>query len=251
MRKLSAALLVVFLLNPTAAFCKSKSEGKQSSNKSQSTVDKIIEAVEAEKLTDEEKKAQEKKRNERIDHVVDTIADKSNMPEEERAKLKAKIAESREKQSQMPAEVKEKMDMVFQSKEFCKDTTNKVLTDHFTETDQKALLKFLKSPTGKKLIKEAPDMVAQSLELAAVHYIPIFMDMLKNFKMPPGMMPGIPGLGPVLPPGFQPPPGIGPRGIPNITPEQKQQMMDKIKDLLKDNMPRQNTPPAGPGKDET
>ena len=253
MRKLSAALLVMVLLNPSAAFCKSKSEEKKSSNKSGSTVDQIIDAVEAEKLTDEERAAQTKKRNERIDHVIDTIAEKANMGEEEKAKLKAKIAESREKQSQLPAEVKEKMDGLFQNKEFCKDTTNKVISDHFTDTDQKALLKFLKSPTGKKLIKEAPDMLAQSLELAAIHYLPIFMDMVKTLRMP-GMqgLPGMPGFGgPSMPPGFTPPPGIGPRGIPNMSPEQQKQMMEKIKELLKDSMPKQHTPPPGPGKDET
>ncbi len=227
MRKLSAALLVLFLVNPAPAFCKSKDKDKEDkgADKKHALVDQIIEAVEAEKPTEDERAALKKKADERVDKLIDVIADKSKMSDEGKAKLKAKIAEKKEKHHSLPPEVKEQLEKRFDFKHFSKDLTYQVLSDHFDDSDLKSLLKFLKSPVGKKLMKQTPDMIGQVVELSMERYVPEIIDLCKNIKLPKG---------------------LSPNGGPS--PERKREMMEKLKQLFEQQQPH---PAPGPGKDET
>ncbi len=228
MRKLSAILAISVLMLQAPAYSKDKESSKKGKvDKKQALVDQIVDAVEAQKLSSEERAELKKKNNERMDRFVDLIAEKTNMGEEAKNKIKEKLAEKREKAGrQMPPELKEKLAEKFESKTFCKETTVTVLSDHFDEKDLRAILKFLKSSTGKKLLKQGPDMISQGVELAAVHYVPIIIDLLKEMKS-------------------KLPPGLGPGG----TPEQKREMMDRFKQMLQEKLKQKQLP--GQGKDET
>ncbi len=238
MRKINALMLSAFLLAGTApAFCKSKDKSEKS-NKNSSTAVQIIEAVEAEKLTEDEKAELKKKQEERMDNVINSIADQAHMSDEQKEKLKARIKDGRSGHDKMPPELKERLMEKLDPNGFCKDTAKKVMEDHLSESDMKNLLKFLKSSTGKKLIKQAPDMMSEVIELAAIKYMPIVMESARHMRMAPGMLP----------------PGMMPRsGMDNLSPEQKRQMMEKLKQLFENGMPHLNpqSPPPSNKDDET
>ncbi|MBX9723725.1 MAG: DUF2059 domain-containing protein [Candidatus Obscuribacterales bacterium] len=227
MRKLSAALVIMFLANPAPAFCKHKE--KDSSNKSEdkkhALVDQIIDAVQAEKLTDDERAELEKKQDARVDKFVDAVADKMKMSDEEKTKIKARLNAKKDAHKQLPPEVKAALEKRFDFKNFSKDMTYQVLTDHFDDKDLKSLLKFLKSPIGKKLMKQTPDMLGEATEMTLEKYVPIVIDMIKEIKIPKGLSPK-----------------DGP------SPEKKREMMEKLRQLFEQN---QKAPIQGPGKDET
>jgi hypothetical protein len=229
MRKLSAALLIVFLTSSAPAF--STSDGNKSVNqkikdRKHLLVDQIIDAVQADNnLSDDEIAKFEKKQQERVDRMIDVIADKAKMSAEEKAKLKEKIAETKEQHNSIPPELKEKLVKHFDFKNFSKQTTCQVLTDHFEDSDLKAILRFLKSSTGQKFFREGPDMIGQVLELSAERYVPIIMDLCKEFKLPSGLSP-----------------------MDNNR-EHRREMMEKLRQLFKDRLPPQS--PTGPGRDET
>jgi hypothetical protein len=248
MRKLSAALLIVFLSSSAPVFSKSHSDksadkknadkqstDKKSEDKKHLLIDEIVEALKAEsKLSDEELSELKKKQEERMDRIVDTIAEKAQLSNEEKAKLKEKIAERKKREKHpMPPELKEKLEKRFDFENFKKQTTYQVMSDHFDNKDLKVILKFVKSPTGQKILHEGPDMLGQVVELSAEKYVPIMMDICKELKLKPGRL-------------------LAPR---QKTPEQKRQMLEKIREFFKDKLPPQppETPPAppGPGKNET
>ncbi|MBX9685191.1 MAG: DUF2059 domain-containing protein [Candidatus Obscuribacterales bacterium] len=224
MRKFSSALMIFCLLSPAAAY---SGEEKSGSDKTRVLVDQIIEAVEAEKLSAEEQEAFKKKNKERVERVVDAIADKANMSAEAKAELKAKIAEKREQHHSMPPEMKEKLEKRFDFKGFNKESSYTVLKDHFSDTELKSILKFLKSSTGKKLIKETPDMICEVFELALERYVPIVIDLVKELKMPPAL------------------------NGPNANPEKRKEMMEKIRKMLQEQMPSPMPHSDAPAKDET
>lgn len=201
-------------------------QSKEPADKKHVLLDQIVEAVKAEKLTEEEKADFKKRSQERLDRFIDVVADKTKMSPEDKQKLKDKLSKScQENQANgLPPEVKERIESQLAIKEFGRDLSYQVLGDHLDDSDLKAILKFIKSSTGKKLIKQAPDMIAQMIELSAERYVPLAIDMMKQFKVPDGI-------------------GSGP---PKISPEQKRELMEKIRRLLQNN--RQ---PSAPGKDET
>lgn len=227
MRKFSAALLITLMASSAPALCKSDDEKKI--EKTHALVDQIIQAVKDERPNEEERTALKTKCHERIDRMVDVIADKAHLSDDEKAKLKARIAEGKEAHKSgkgIPPELKEKLEKKFDRKAFCLDATYKVLGDHLSDSELKSLLKFIKSKTGKTILKQMPDMMAQSVELSVEHFVPIIMDMCKDF--------------------FKMPPGLG----PNADPEKKREMMEKLRQMIQEHM-RQTKPPTGSGKDET
>jgi len=173
-----------------------------------------------------------KKRQERMDHVIDVVADKTGMSDEAKSKLKEKMSSSRNREHKpMPPEMKEKLEKTFgDSKTFCKDMTVQVMSEHFEESDLKSILKFLKSKTGKKLIKQAPDMVAQTIALSLEHYLPPVLETCKDLKKCAPMLP------------------LGPNG--GGDPEKRKEMMDKLKQMF-EQLQKQRPPLSGPSKDET
>ena len=107
MRKLSAALLIMFITSAAPAYCKKDSE--KGEDKKHVLVDEIIEAVQTEdKLSEEETAALKAKQKERMDRLVDVIADKAKMSDEEKAKLKEKIAFKKEPTHAMHARAERK-----------------------------------------------------------------------------------------------------------------------------------------------
>lgn len=200
-------------------------EEKKPVDKKEALVDQIIEAVNAEKLMEEEKTEFKKKGQERIDRFIDVIAEKTKMSPEDKQKLKDKLSKRcAEKQSRTLApEVKDRIEKELALKEFSRNLAFQVMGDHFDDHDLKNILKFIKSSTGKKILKQAPDMIAQMIELSAERYVPLAMDMLKGFKVPDGLQ----------------------QGSPHMSPEQRKELMEKLKRLL------QRNNPVGPGKDET
>lgn len=216
----------LIVLTPVTAVLAKDEKSKEPADKKQILVDQIIDAVKAEKLTDEERDELKKKGQERLDRVIDTIADKTQMSPEEKQKLKDKMSKGcpdRQAQGLSP-ELKQRIESQLAIKEFCRNMSYQVMGDHLEDRDLKAILKFIKSSTGKKLIKQAPDMMAQMLELAAERYIPIGIDMMKQFKVPEGLAPG----------------------SQQMSPEQRRELMEKLKRLL-----QRNGPQTSPGKDET
>lgn len=215
-------LLSLIIANPALA---KDEKSKGPTDKKHVLVDEIIDAVKAEKPTDEEKDELKKKGQERMDRFVDVLAEKTNMSPEDKQKLKDRLGKScQDKQAQsVPPEVKAQIDSKLAIKEFCRDLSYQVMGDHFEDSDLKAILKFIKSPTGKKIIKQAPDMIAQMIELSAERYVPIAIDFMKQYKMPEGMGPG----------------------SPRMSPEQRRQMIEKFKRLFEKNAPSEA------GKDET
>ena len=226
MRKLSAALLIVFLSSSAPVLCKSSSNKQV--DKKHSLVDQIIETVQEEsKMSDDELAALKEKQKERMSRVVDAIADKEKLSDEDRARLKEKLAARKADQHKMPPELKEKFEQRFDFKNFSKQTTYQVLNDHLDDSDLKAILKFLKSSTGQKLFHEGPDMVLQMIELSAEKYVPVIIDLAREMKLRPDQL-------------------LGPREHES---GRKREMLEKIRQLMKDRLPPR--PPSESGKDET
>ena len=223
--RLSYSLLLAACVFASPALAKGD-QSKEPADKKHVLVDQIVEAVKAEKLTGEEKLDLKKRSQERLDRFIDVIADKTKMSPEEKQKLKDKMSKScQDNQARsLPPELKERIVSELAIREFCRDLSYQVLGEHLDDHDLKAILKFIKSRTGKKLIKQAPDMIAQMIELSAERYVPVAIDMMKQFKVPDGMGPG----------------------SPKISPEQKRELMEKIRRLLQNNGQQ-----SAPGKDET
>lgn len=226
MRILSSALLMTLLMSSLPALCKTESTTQE--DKKHKLIDQIIDTVKKEKPTEEERQEFKKKREARFDHFIDVMAEKTKMSDEEKAKLKERIAKRRESHKSMPPELKEKLGQKLDWKNFCQETTYQVLGDHLTDNDLKALLKFIKSPTGRKIVKQAPDMISQAVALAAEKYVPLIVEKIKEFK---------PGNG-FLPPGT----------VPGPDNQKRKEMLDRIQQFLRN--PRMDQQ-QGPGKDET
>jgi hypothetical protein len=67
-------------------------------------------------------------------------------------------------------------------KNFVKETTCKILDEHFNQKELKDLLKFLNSSTGKKLVDMAPSMAEEGVDMALEHCAPILIDFLKELR---------------------------------------------------------------------
>lgn len=244
MRLLTVSVSLAFLcalLSPAFA----KSEKKSSSKDDADTViADIIAAVNTAKLTDEEQAEQKKVRKARIEAMLTDLESKGQMPPGVKEKILEKVTSDKPMHEQVPGMDKQ-WKARFKCDEFVKTATGKVLTEHLSQQELKDLLKFLKSPTGQKIIKQAPDIAAETVELGAVQFIPPLMEMLKEMaaKNPMGGPFG-PGFGP---PGF---PGFGPGGKPNEPNEQQKEMMNKIKDLLRQNQDQLHQQPQGKPADE-
>lgn len=232
MRNLSAALLCM-IVSAAPAFCKDKDKSKDSADKKRSLVTQIIDTVEANKPDEKEREEFKKKRQERMDHLIDAVAEKSGMGEEAKNKLKEKLSASKERERKpMPPEIKAKFEKTFgDSKTFCKDMTVQVMSEHFDDSDLKSILKFLKSKTGKKLIKEAPDMLAQTIAISLEHYLPPIVEACKDLK----------NCAPMLTP-------LGPNGGGDS--EKRKEMIEKFKQMY-EQLQKQKAPISGPNKDET
>src|SRR5579883_2800498 len=102
-------------------------------------IDQITETIKEEKPTEEECAALKKKSQERLERMIDVIADKTNMSPEEKQKLKEKLRSNQEKQAQqsLPPEVKAQIESKLAIKDFCKDMGYQVLGDHLEESDLK------------------------------------------------------------------------------------------------------------------
>lgn len=229
-QQLSCSILVMSLFTASPVFAKKATEDP--SAKKRAVIEKIIAVVDADKLTSAEADAVKQKQKARLEELGNFVADKMDIPESKREAFKERMKEHKKTQEAIPPEVKAEFNRKMDVPGFTKDATYKVLGDHLDEKDLKAILKFMKTSTGTKLIKEAPDMLCQLGVLAGEHFIPIFMDIFKQLKMIPGMMP--PGM---MPPSFHP------------RDQKQQEMMDQMKKLIEQHRPK--VPPSGPGKDET
>lgn len=232
MRKICAATAVVILLGACPALAKDEDKAKSEgpADKKRQAFDQILDTIESNKLTEEEKEQLKAKGKERMNHLLDVYAEKTHMTEEEKTKLKEKYQNHPDApKREMPPGIKEKLDKTFgDCKSFGKDMSFQVLSDHFDEKDMKAINKFLLSSTGKKLIKGLPDMVGQAVSLTVEHYMPALIDLtqtMRNFA-PPMMMPN-----------------------PGGSPLQRQEMMEKLKRMM-EQMQHPKLPSTSP-KDET
>jgi len=241
MRKLSAALSVFVLTTALTPSAFAKHDGGKDKDKTHQLVDQIIDAVQAEqKLSDDELAELKKKQQDRMNRIIDVISDKAQISDEEKAKLKEKIMEriatkkAEQQKNQLPPELKEQIEAKLDLKNFSKQTTYQVLADHLDNSDLKAILKFLKSPTGQKLFREGPDMIGEVVELSAEKYLPMIIELSKRFKTPHGVPKDLP-------------PGLSPK---DTNPEHQREILEKWKKFMQEHMP-QRPPLTGPGKDET
>lgn len=207
--------IAAFVLVMVVSVCPASAKDRQKAKKTGSTVDQIIEQVESVKLNALEDSQQKARRHERVEKLLSDFEQQGQLT----AAQKQKILDAVDGKANAPGDLPPGMDLdwkkVLKVSEFCRTTAGKILTDHLDEKDLKALLKFLKTPTGVKLIKEAPDMGCEAAELTLARFAPPLMEMGKRFRMNPH------GL---TPPGFQ------------VSPEEEQkrkEMIDKLKEMLK------------------
>ncbi len=233
MRKIIGSLLVLSLCSCSmSTFAKSSKTPVDAEAKKKAAIDKIIQVVEDDKLTPEEKKAFKAKKKERLEKFGTFIADRLDIPESKREEMRQKMEAQKKHHKEMPPEVKEEMKRKLDIDGFKKRATYQVLSDHLDEKDLKNVLKFLKTSTGTKLIKEAPDMLLQFGILAGEHFLPLVFDFVKNLKMMHNMMP-------------VPMPG-GLEGDPK-----NKQIIDQMKKLIEQQRQKSAPPePTGPGKNE-
>lgn len=233
MRKfISSVLLLSICCCPLQAFAKSSKTTADAETKKKAVIDKIIEVAEDDKRTPEERKAMKQRKKERIAKFGEFLADKLEIPESKRQEIRQKMEEQKKSHKQMPPEVKEEMKKKLDVAGFNKRATYQVLSEHLDEKDLKNVLKFMKSSTGTKLIKEAPDMLLQFSILAGEHYIPLLIDFVKSLKMMRNLIP-------------MPMPG-GMEGDPK-----NKQIIEQMKKLIEQQRQKSTPPPTGdPGKDE-
>lgn len=224
MRLVTVSLLCALALS-SPVMAKETSDSKVSSkDSSDALVTEIVNTVKTAKLTEEEKQEQKKVRNARVESILTDLEAKGQIPPDAKAKILDGLRSDKPMHEHVPG-----MDSGWKARlnidEFCASTTSKVLTDHLETQDLKNLLKFLKTSTGQKIIKQTPDMLSEAFELAAARFVPPLMEIGKQFAMQKMMQPK------------------------QLTPEQmekQKEMMDKIKDMLKQN---QQSPEPKP--DET
>jgi hypothetical protein len=207
---IAAAMMISMVFIPASAEELAATKTAPVDPKKDAVLHNILESLNAKKLTDEEEALVHKHRQERADHLIDVIADKTNMPEEKRAELKAKIAKHAEKAA-APNPKKEEILRRLDCKGFLKSTVYTVLDDHFNEHELKDLLRFIKSATGRRLVDQGADMLEEGFALTLEHFLPIFIDMGKEFKKATPLGPG-----------------------PSL---HQQEMIDKLKKMLHDNKP--------------
>lgn len=190
MRRIIGSLLVLSICSCSlSALAKSSKAPADAEAKKKAVIDKIIQVVEDDKLTAEERKAAKQKKKERIAKFGNFIADKLEIPEAKREEIHQKMREQKKKHKDLPPEVKEEMKRKLDIAGFNRRAAYQVLSDHLDEKDLKNVLKFMKSSTGTKLVKEAPDMLLQFGILAGEHFLPIAIDFFKGLKMMHNLMP--------------------------------------------------------------
>ncbi|MBY0547404.1 MAG: DUF2059 domain-containing protein [Candidatus Obscuribacterales bacterium] len=224
MRLVTVSLLCTLALS-SPVMAKETSDSKVSSkDSSDALVTEIVNTVKAAKLTEEEKQEQKKVRNARVESILTELEAKGQIPPDAKAKILAGLRSDKPVHEHVPG-----VDSAWTARlnldEFCASTTSKVLTDHLDNQDLKNVLKFLKTPTGQKIIKQTPDMLSEAFELTVARFLPPLMELGKQFAKQKMMQPK------------------------ELTPEQmekQKEMMNKIKDLL-----RQNQQSSEPKPDET
>lgn len=217
--------IVLFILvacaTPAVAKDKHKTAQKDAST---STASMIVEFIKSQKLTEAEKEEQKSQRRDRVQKVLSELEQQGQITPSQKQKVLDACDGKCEKAGMLPGGLKpSEIKSMMKVDEFCSSTAEKVLGDHLDEKDLKALLKFLKTPTGKKLIKQAPDMASEAAELAAARFLPPLMEMGKRFKMRG------PSAGQSLP----------------LSPEEekkRREILDKLKEMLKQRE-REKSPP--------
>lgn len=233
MRRIIGSLLMLSLCSCSlTAFAKSSKTPADAESKKKVVIDKIIETVQDDKLTPEERKAAKEKKKERLEKFGDFVADKLDIPQSKREDFRKKMEDQKKAHKAMPPEVREELKRKLDVAGFNKRATTQVLSEHLDEKDLKNLLKFMKSSTGTKLVKEAPDMLLQYGILAGEQYLPMLFDFVKNLKMMKHLMP-------------MPMPG-GMESDPK-----NKQIIDQMKKLIEEQHLKSPDPsPSGPGKNE-
>ncbi len=213
---LTVFALILFTASPAGAKEK-KEKDKPEKESGESVISEIITLVKTQRPTEAEKEAQKTQRRERVGAILADLEQKGQITPEQKQKVLDALCEGKcDLTPPLPGGLKTDWKKVLKIDEFCETTAVRVLNDHLDQKDLKALLKFLKTPTGLKLIKDAPDMAAEAGELTAAKFLPPLIQMSKQFRMGPG----IPGLGPEFP----------------LSPEEQEkrkQLLDKLKEMLK------------------
>lgn len=213
MRLVTVSLLCTLAMSSPVLAKETKDNSKAGKDTSDALVAEIVAAVKSAKLTEQEKQEQKKVRTARVESLLADLETKGQIPPDAKAKILDGLRSDKPIHEHVPG-----MDSGWKARlnldDFTSDTTAKVLTDHLDKQDLKNLLKFLKTPTGQKIVKQTPDMTSEALELAAARFLPPLVELGKQFTMQKMMQPR------------------------ELTPEQmekQKEMMNKIKDLLKQN----------------
>lgn len=159
------------------------------------TINRILDALHRKPLTEEEQLASRKRTQERFEKVLDTVAEKSGMPPEDVAKYKKRLQErlatsSSQSSSEASKKLKAKIQEKLQCAAFFRATMYQLFDDHFTSDELRFLEKFVVSPTGQKLIAEAPDMMQEGVGLSLEHYVPMAIDFAKQYRRSRSLRPG-------------------------------------------------------------
>lgn len=107
----------------------------------------------------------------------DLLKDDKDIPTADKAMLLKTMEEANER---IEARIKEFFTKEFDFAKYTNDVSVPVYTKHFTDSELREMTAFFRTPTGQKMSKKTPELMADSMDAVSKNLMPAFNEYLKK-----------------------------------------------------------------------